>query len=241
MSSVFNVPVMPSQTLFFPPIWLFNICNSFFFPSVPFLLQILCHSPSARPAFPPGCFSFLLMCSSLKCSVVYTCSFFLSVPSPGALGRASLSSAIFLLLSLFRLIASMLFSAPNTHVPLLLSFIISAYWGTIARSKGKTELSTGPSGCSMSCRTIMLRLKETSSSAPCGRMPTALRKSSWIQFAISVSENKTNRQTKKKKKKSWRLWRLQAMQGHRHANGMNFEQCESSDLKLLPVKWILKR
>jgi len=73
-------------------------------------------------------------------------------------------------------------------------------------------------------------------------MPTVLRKSYWIQFAISASESKTNRQNKIKQKKNLKIsWRLQAMQGHKHAKWMNPEQSEHSNLKLLSVKLILKR
>lgn len=53
----------------------FSISVTFFLTSVPFFLQTLCHSPSAHLAFPWGCFSFLVMCSSLKWSAVHTFSF----------------------------------------------------------------------------------------------------------------------------------------------------------------------
>lgn len=71
--------------------WLLNMCKPLFL-SVPSFLQTLYLSPSAHQAFPPGCYSFLLMHSSFKWSVVYTCSLFLYDPRPDALGKVSLCS-----------------------------------------------------------------------------------------------------------------------------------------------------
>lgn len=99
-----------------PSSWLLNICKPFFL-SVPSFLQTLYLSPSAHQALPPGCYSFLLMRSSFKWSVVYTCSLF--PMTPALMSLAKFPYALF--------IASILFSFPNTCT-LFFSFTVRAYW-----------------------------------------------------------------------------------------------------------------